>query len=297
MSTPISNRYDFVLLFDVEYGNPNGDPDSNNQPRIDTATQHGFVTPACIKRKIRNYIEETREDVPGYRIYIKKGVPLNRSDAEAYLALDVDDKRIKARKKEDPNIDRDICKWMCANFYDIRTFGSVMTTFTKAALNCGHVKGPVQITYARSVDPIELQRVAFTRGAITTEEDAQNKINEMGTAFVVPYGLYRAEGFISANLAKKVTGFSEEDLTLLWEAIMNMFEIDHASARGKMTTRDLIIFRHDSIFGQVRASELFKLVSVSRNGNDVLPARSYDDYTVTIDTSKLPQGVTCKHIY
>ena len=248
MSEVIKNRYDFVILFDVENGNPNGDPDAGNMPRVDPETGLGLVTDVCLKRKIRNYVEMAKEDSAGYRIYIKDQVPLNRNDAEAleYLGIDKD---LKAAKKNDPEIDIKIRDWMCANFYDIRTFGAVMTTFVKGALNCGQVRGPVQLGFARSIDPIVPQEVTITRVAITTEADAEKKGTEMGRKYIVPYGLYRAEGFVSANLARKSTGFSEDDLQLLWQAILNMFENDHSAARGKMAVRELIVFKHASELG------------------------------------------------
>ena len=295
MSEAIKNRYEFVILFDVENGNPNGDPDAGNMPRVDPETGLGLVTDVCLKRKIRNYVETVKEDATGYRIYIKDGVPLNRSDAEAYAALDVTEKTVKAKKKENPELDRNIRDWMCANFYDIRTFGAVMTTFVKAALNCGQVRGPVQMGFARSVEPVVPQEVTITRVAITTEADAENKGTEMGRKFIVPYGLYRCEGYISANLERKTTGFSEEDLELLWEAILNLFEHDHSAARGKMAVRELIIFKHDSELGCAPAHKLFDTVKVTRaNPEDITPARSYQDYVVTVDKAALPEGVTCE---
>lgn len=297
MSEVLKNRYEFVILFDVENGNPNGDPDAGNMPRIDPETGHGIVTDVCLKRKIRNYVETVKEDSTGYRIYVKDGVPLNRSDAEAYRELDVTDKTIKEKKKEDPELDRKIRDWMCKNFYDIRTFGAVMTTFVKAALNCGQVRGPVQLGFARSVEPVMPQEVTITRVAITTEADAEKKGTEMGRKFVIPYGLYRCEGYISANLARKVTGFTEEDLSLLWEAIFNMFEHDHSAARGKMAVRELIIFKHDSELGNAPAWKLFEAVQVRRkDGNAVLPARSFQEYEVLVDEEHLPQGVTCQRL-
>ncbi len=196
MSEPIKNRYEFVILFDVENGNPNGDPDAGNMPRVDPETGLGLVTDVCLKRKIRNYVETVKEDAAGYRIYVKDGVPLNRSDAEAYKALDVDEKTAKEKKKADPDLDRKIRDWMCANFYDIRAFGAVMTTFMKAALNCGQVRGPVQLGFARSVEPVIPQEITITRVAITTEADAEKKGTEMGRKYIVPYGLYRCEGYI-----------------------------------------------------------------------------------------------------
>lgn len=297
MSEVLKNRYEFVILFDVENGNPNGDPDAGNMPRIDPETGHGIVTDVCLKRKIRNYVETVKEDSTDYRIYVKDGVPLNRSDAEAYRELDVTDKTIKEKKKEDPELDRKIRDWMCKNFYDIRTFGAVMTTFVKAALNCGQVRGPVQLGFARSVEPVMPQEVTITRVAITTEADAEKKGTEMGRKFVIPYGLYRCEGYISANLARKVTGFTEEDLSLLWEAILNMFEHDHSAARGKMAVRELIIFKHDSELGNAPAWKLFEAVQVRRkDGNAVLPARSFQEYEILVDEEHLPQGVTCQRL-
>lgn len=293
MSEVIKNRYDFVILFDVENGNPNGDPDAGNMPRVDPETGLGLVTDVCLKRKIRNYVEMAKEDSAGYRIYIKDQVPLNRNDAEAleYLGIDKD---LKAAKKNDPEIDIKIRDWMCANFYDIRTFGAVMTTFVKGALNCGQVRGPVQLGFARSIDPIVPQEVTITRVAITTEADAEKKGTEMGRKYIVPYGLYRAEGFVSANLARKSTGFSEDDLQLLWQAILNMFENDHSAARGKMAVRELIVFKHASGLGNAPSYKLFDAVHIARKDGVEIP-RSYHDYAVTVEES-LPVGVTCKRM-
>ena len=291
MSEIIRNRYEFVILFDVENGNPNGDPDAGNMPRIDPETGCGLVTDVCLKRKIRNYVEIAKEDAPGYGIYIKDGVPLNRSDAQALEACGLKDAEPKTLKKADPDIDRKLRDAMCSRFYDIRTFGAVMTTFMKAALNCGQVRGPVQLGFARSVDPIVPQEVTITRVAITTEQDAEKKGTEMGRKYIVPYGLYRAEGFVSANLARKSTGFTEDDLALLWEAILNMFEHDHSAARGKMAVRELIIFKHDSELGNAPAWKLFESVHITRC-EGVQPARQYSDYIVTVDDN-LPEGVSC----
>ena len=298
MSEAIKNRYDFVILFDVENGNPNGDPDAGNMPRIDPETGHGIVTDVCLKRKIRNYVETVKEDSTDYRIYVKDGVPLNRSDAEAYRELDVTDKTIKEKKKEDPELDRKIRDWMCKNFYDIRTFGAVMTTFVKAALNCGQVRGPVQLGFARSVEPVTPQALTIARITQATQKDIEEKgPHTLGDKFIIPYGLYRCEGYISANLARKVTGFTEEDLSLLWEAILNMFEHDHSAARGKMAVRELIIFKHDSELGNAPAWKLFEAVQVRRkDGNAVLPARSFQEYEVLVDEEHLPQGVTCQRL-
>lgn len=295
MSEIIKNRYEFVIVFDVENGNPNGDPDAGNMPRVDPETGLGLVTDVCLKRKIRNYVETVKEDAAGYRIYVKDGVPLNRSDAEAFKALDVTEKNVKEKKKANPDLDRQVRDWMCANFFDIRTFGAVMTTFVKAALNCGQVRGPVQLGFAHSVEPITPQEVTITRVAITTEADAEKKGTEMGRKYIVPYGLYRCEGYISANLARKTTGFSEEDLELLWQAILNMFENDRSAARGKMAVRQLIVFRHDSELGCAPAWKLFDAVKITRKQpEDTAPARCYGDYQITVDENSLPEGVSCQ---
>ena len=289
MSTPIKNRYDFVILFDVE----NGNPDAGNMPRIDPETGYGLVTDVCLKRKIRNYVEDLKEEAPGYRIYVKEGVPLNRSDAEALTAVGVSGD-LKAAKKADPGIDNKLRDFMCSNFYDIRTFGAVMTTFVKGALNCGQVRGPVQLNFARSIDPIVPQEVTITRVAITTEADAEKKGTEMGRKHIVPYALYRAEGYVSANLARKTTGFSEDDLQLLWQAILNMFENDHSAARGKMAVRELIVFKHDSELGCAPAYKLFQKVQVQRVEGVEVPRR-YEDYNVSV-SDDLPEGVQCERL-
>ena len=288
----IQNRYEFVIFFDVENGNPNGDPDAGNMPRIDPETGYGLVTDVCLKRKIRNYVETVKEADPGYRIYVKDNVPLNCSDAEACAYVGVDPAKLKEAKKKDANLDMKIRDFMCSNFFDIRTFGAVMTTFVKGALNCGQVRGPVQLGFARSVDPILPQEVTITRVAITTEADAEKKGTEMGRKYIVPYALYRCEGYISANLARKTTGFSEEDLELLWQAILNMFELDHSAARGKMSVRELIVFRHDSELGNAPAYKLFDLVKAQCKP-DVVAPRAFSDYQLSVDEENLPSGVTC----
>ena len=290
MSEAIKNRYEFMILFDVENGNPNGDPDAGNLPRIDPESGYGLVTDVCLKRKIRNYVELVKESEPGYRIYVKEGVPLNRSDNEAYQSIGVTDKSVKEAKKKDPDIDLKIRNYMCDNFFDIRTFGAVMTTFVKAALNCGQVRGPVQLGFAKSIDPVISQEVTITRVAITTEKDAEEKKTEIGRKSIIPYALYRTEGYVSANLARKVTGFSEEDLELLWQAIINMFENDHSAARGNMAVRELIVFKHDSELGNCPAYKLFDAVDVHRK-EGVICARKYSDYEVTLHTEKIPDSV------
>ena len=302
MGEAIKNRYEFVVLFDVENGNPNGDPDSGNMPRIDPESGLGLVTDVCLKRKIRNYVETVKEDAKGYKIYIKEDVPLNRSDREACESLGItetQDKKVtealKKLKKSDKDVDIKLRDYMCDNFYDIRTFGAVMTTFVKASLNCGQVRGPVQLGFARSIDPIVSQEVTITRVAITTEKDAENKSTEMGRKNIVPYGLYRVEGYISANLARKVTGFSEEDLDLLWEAIINMFENDHSAARGKMAVRELIVFKHSKELGDCPAYKLFDAVEV-RKKEEIEYPRKYQDYTVQIHEEMIPDSVEMKRM-
>ncbi|PIX20954.1 MAG: type I-C CRISPR-associated protein Cas7/Csd2, partial [Deltaproteobacteria bacterium CG_4_8_14_3_um_filter_51_11] len=264
----------------------NGDPDAGNMPRIDPETGYGIVTDVCLKRKVRNYVEMVKGDAAGYRIYVKEGIPLNANHVEAYKAVNLptDDKNFKA-KRDDVQRAR---AWICANFFDVRTFGAVMST----GLNCGQVRGPVQINFSRSIDPIVQQEVTVTRLTVTREEEA-DKERTMGRKHIVPYGLYRAEGYISAKLANdptKGTGFSEEDLNLFWDALINMFEHDHSAARGKMATRSLVVFRHDSDLGNAPSHKLFDLVKVEKN-KEAMPARSFGDYTVNIDRTGLPAGV------
>jgi CRISPR-associated protein Csd2 len=287
MGEVIKNRYEFTVLFDVENGNPNGDPDAGNMPRIDAETGYGIVTDVCIKRKIRNYVETLKEDSAGYRIYIKEGVPLAQSEKEAYKEVNVDEKDAQSLKGQ---IDDKIRDYMCRNFYDIRTFGAVMVTFVKAKLNCGQIRGPVQLSFARSVDPIVQQEVAITRVAITTEEDAKKKETEMGRKHIIPYALYRLDGYVSANLARKTTGFSEDDLNLLWDAIINMFECDHSAARGKMSVRGLYVFKHDSELGNCPAHKLFETINIQRIKEE--PARSFSDYKINISEEAIPSGVS-----
>ena len=284
MPTPIQNRYEFVLLYDVENGNPNGDPDAGNMPRIDPETGYGIVTDVCLKRKIRNYIELVKGDAPGYRIYVKEGVPLNQNHVEAYVAVG-----LEPGEKAKPDKVNEARKWMCANFADVRTFGAVMSTGD----NCGQVRGPVQINFSRSIDPIIQQEVTITRQTVTKIEDV-DKERTMGRKHIVPFGLYRVEGYVSAKLANhetKGTGFSDEDLEIFWEALVNMFEHDHSAARGKMASRKLVVFKHDSDLGNAPSHQLFELVKVSRRA-EANPPRSYRDYVVEIDTANAPSGVT-----
>jgi CRISPR-associated protein Csd2 len=282
MTTPIKNRYEFVLLYDVENGNPNGDPDAGNMPRIDPETGYGIVTDVCIKRKIRNYAELVKGDAAGYRIYIKEGIPLNQNHAEAYVAIG-----LKTGDKAKLDKVNEARKWMCANFFDIRTFGAVLSVGD----NCGQVRGPVQINFSRSIDPIVQQEVTITRQTVTKIEDAE-KERTMGRKHIVPYGLYRVEGYVSAKLANdetKGTGFSEEDLALFWEALVNMFEHDHSAARGKMAVRKFFIFKHESDLGNAPSHRLFEIVKVEKKKSVVIP-RKFDDYDWKVE-GKTPDGV------
>ena len=281
MSEAIKNRYEFVILFDVENGNPNGDPDAGNMPRIDAETGYGIVTDVCLKRKIRNYVELVKEDKEGYKIYIKEGSILNKANATAYDRTGIDKKGKITRE----NI-IELRKFMCDNYYDIRTFGAVMST----EINCGIVRGPVQINFARSIDPVMQQEITITRMAVTNEKDMDKKTNEMGRKFIIPYALYQAEGYVSASLAEKVTGFSEDDIELLWKAIINMFENDHSAARGKMAVRKLLVFKHQSPIGNAPSHILFDLIKAQRKDAQK-PARNYSDYEITINKNGLPDGV------
>jgi CRISPR-associated protein Csd2 len=277
MNEPIKNRYEFVLLFDVENGNPNGDPDMGNMPRVDPQTGYGIVTDVCLKRKIRDYVDLVKAGSEGYDIYVKEGVVLNEQHTKAFAALG---RKPDSKKPKDD----ELTKFMCKNFFDIRAFGAVMTT----EVNCGQVRGPVQLTFARSQDQIFQQEVTITRQAVANVRDVE-KGQTMGKKQIVPYGLYRAEGYVSAHLAKKTTGFSEEDLALLWDSLVNMFEHDHSAARGKMSARKLVIFKHNTELGCCQSHALFDAVKVERLSKD-LPPRSFKDYKVTVSRD-IPKGV------
>ena len=290
MTGPIKNRYDFSLFFDVENGNPNGDPDAGNMPRIDPETGIGIVSDVCLKRKVRNYVELVRgeqidddrtPDAQGYKIYVQEKAVLNNRNKLAY-----DRSGIKPEKKKLPKKIEDqrmVTKFMCDNFFDIRAFGAVMTT----EINCGQVRGPIQLCFAQSIDPILPQEMSITRMAVTNEKDV-DKERTMGRKQFVPYGLYRVNGFISASLAEK-TGFSEDDLSLFFEALMNMFENDRSAARGLMTSRGLYVFKHESKLGNAPAHVLFDTVTARRKTG--APARSFADYEITVDISSVPEGV------
>ena len=299
MPEPIQNRYDFVFFCDVKNGNPNGDPDAGNLPRIDPDTSQGIISDVCIKRKIRNYVDlikgeaiddpDVNEGELGYKIYVQEDAILNERNRKAYIhckLTPIEGKGGKGGKLPKDKKERlDVIKFMCDNFYDIRAFGAVMTT----GVNCGQVRGPVQLCFGESIDPVIPLEMSITRMAATSEqEDKENKT--MGRKQYVPYGLYRIEGFVSASLAEK-SGFCQADLDLLWEALMNMFENDRSAARGLMTSRELIVFKHESKFGNAPAHRLFDLVHVDKVDSKNQVAREFGDYTITIDEGKLPQGV------
>lgn len=283
MENAIKNRYEFVMLFDVENGNPNGDPDAGNQPRIDPETAMGIVTDVCLKRKVRNYVELVKEGEEGYNILIKNDRNLNSKFTEAYDALGLTKKQ-NGKNKDDVQKAQ---QYMCRNYFDVRTFGAVMSTGDD---QCGTVRGPVQINFARSIDPVFAQDITITRQAKTNETRENAGNSEMGKKSIIYYGLYRAEGYISASLAQKVTGFSEADLDLLWSAVINMFEDDRSAARGKMCMRKLYVFRHDSSLGNAPSHILFEKIHVDKK-EEVIAPRKFSDYTVTVDTV-MPEGVT-----
>jgi CRISPR-associated protein Csd2 len=282
----IQNRYEFVYLFDVTNGNPNGDPDNGNVPRIEIDSQKGLVTDVCLKRKVRNYIDLLKGGQPPYAIYIQERAVLNNQHKKAYDALGITSELKKLPKSEAKA--RELTAWMCANFFDIRTFGAVMTT----EVNSGQVRGPVQMTFAQSIDPVVPQEISITRSSVTNERDA-DKERTMGRKHIVPYGLYRSHGFVSASLAgdkTKGTGFSQEDLDIFFDALGNMFDHDRSAARGEMCSRRIIIFKHALPLGNAPAHKLFELVKVERKSDVKLP-RSYDDYVVTVDEESRPDGV------
>jgi CRISPR-associated protein Csd2 len=291
----IANRYEFVFLFDITNGNPNGDPDAGNMPRLDPETNRGLVTDVCLKRKIRNYVALEKEGGPGYAIYMQEKAVLNNQHQKAWDALkipaDAKDGFKKLPKEESKA--RELTAWMCMNFFDVRAFGAVMTT----GVNAGQVRGPIQLAFASSVDPVVPQEVSITRMAVTTQKEAEEQSGDnrtMGRKHIIPYGLYRAHGFVSAKLAER-TGFSEDDLELLWRALANMFEHDRSAARGEMSARKLIVFKHDHAMGNAPAHVLFDKVKIERSVGDAdAPARVYGDYKVSIDTQTLPAGITVR---
>lgn len=279
--TALTNRYEFTLLFDVQNGNPNGDPDAGNMPRFDPETGQGLVTDVCLKRKIRNHVALAMDGAEGFNIYVQEKAVLNRINELAYKAFELKPEAKKLPKKVEDA--QNVTGWMCANFFDIRSFGAVMTT----EVNCGQVRGPVQLAFAKSVEPIMSQEVSITRMAVTNEKDLE-KERTMGRKHIVPYGLYVAQGFVSASLAEK-TGFSEEDLDLLWSALVNMFEHDRSAARGIMSSQKLFVFKHKDKLGNAPAHKLFDLVDIKRKDGSEGPARSFKDYCVTVGNP--PEGV------
>ncbi|HVU32028.1 MAG TPA: type I-C CRISPR-associated protein Cas7/Csd2 [Opitutaceae bacterium] len=283
----MNHRYDFVFLFDAQDSNPNGDPDAGNLPRVDPETGHGLVTDVCLKRKIRNFVQLTKADLPGYEIYVREKAVLNQQHQRAYTARSLDPKKAKA-----PDVES-VRQWMCENFFDIRTFGAVMST----DVNCGQVRGPVQLTFARSISPIVSLEHAVTRCAVTTDREAEKQDGDnrtMGRKFTIPYGLYRAHGFINpflADAARKGTGFSEDDLAVFRTAIGQMFEFDRSAARGLMGAKRCIAFKHATALGSAPAHKLFESVTVEKKPGVEAP-RAYADYDVRIDSSAIPPGVT-----
>lgn len=296
----LEKRYDFVLLFDVQDGNPNGDPDAGNLPRLDAESGHGLVTDVCLKRKVRNYVGLAKGEQPPYEIYVKEKAVLNKQHERAYLAIGAQSELADDEKHESDKTDKKKAKrkggervdearaWMCRNFYDVRTFGAVMST----GVNCGQVRGPIQLTFGRSVDPIVQLEHSITRMAVATEAEAEKQGGDnrtMGRKFTVPYGLYVAHGFVSAPLAAQ-TGFSSDDLQLFWDALANMFEHDRSAARGLMATRGLYVFEHDSRLGNAAAHALFDRISAKLRDGKTAP-RSFADYSISIDSTDLPRGI------
>lgn len=284
----IQNRYDFVMLFDVENGNPNGDPDAGNSPRMDAETGYGYITDVCLKRKIRNYvefvkdIEDDQASQLGYNILVKPDKSLNAKFKDAYEK----EKLETGKKGKNADDVKKAQEYMCRNYFDVRAFGAVMSTGDDP---CGIVRGPVQLNFAKSISPIMIEDVTITRQAKTSEaREEKSGTNEMGKKSIIPYALYRCEGYISAALAEKTTKLSEEDVELLWEAIINMFEIDHSAARGKMCMRKLYVFKHDCILGNAPSHILFEKIDVKQKNDE--PPRAFKDYEITVDT-QMPDGV------
>jgi CRISPR-associated protein Csd2 len=287
----LSNRYDFVLVFDVRDGNPNGDPDAGNLPRLDAESGHGLVTDVSLKRKVRNFVGLVKGEQPPFEIYVKEKAILNQTHERAYVAVGAEDVLKgddKKRKGSGDTVDQ-ARKWMCKNFFDVRTFGAVMST----GVNCGQVRGPVQLTFARSVEPVVALEHSITRMAVATEAEAEKQQGDnrtMGRKHTVPYGVYVAHGFISSFLAKQ-TGFDEGDLELLWQSLEHMFEHDRSAARGEMATRGLYVFKHDSELGNAHAHALFERIAIQRKEGVEVP-RSFGDYVVNVDAANLPNGVS-----
>ncbi len=313
--TELKNRYDFVFFFDVSNGNPNGDPDAGNLPRMDPETAQGLVSDVSIKRKIRNYVEEVKGGNPGHAIYVTENSILNEQHRKAYQSIRPDDAKVAQGKKLSPQSDEEAARlrqWMCDNFFDVRTFGAVMST----GINCGQVRGPLQFAFGRSLEPIMPMEITITRMAATNEaekkkqqegEDGRSDNRTMGRKHIVPYGLYRIHGFVNAKLAER-TGFSAEDLNLVWAAMTNLYELDRSAARGEMASRRLIAFKHDYALGNAPAHKLFERVTVDRCSNGEChpvsdprthnwpPARAFSDYRIAVDETDLPAGVSIVNV-
>lgn len=288
----LSNRYDFVLLFDVQNGNPNGDPDAGNLPRVDAETGLGLVTDVCLKRKVRNYVGLAHSEEPPFDIYVKEKAILNQQHEKAYKAIGAEDELKSDKKRKGGDKVAEARDWMCQNFFDVRTFGAVMST----GINCGQVRGPVQMTFARSIEPVVTLEHSITRMAVATEKEAEKQDGDnrtMGRKFTIPYGLYRSHGFISAHLAQQ-TGFGDNDLALLWQSLSQMFEHDRSAARGEMAARGLYVFKHESQLGNAPAHQLFDRITVDRTTDG--PARNFSDFKVQVDDSKLPNGVALEQM-
>jgi CRISPR-associated protein Csd2 len=281
----IINRYEFVFLFDVINGNPNGDPDAGNMPRLDPETNRGLVTDVCLKRKIRNFVELAKENTPGFAIYMQEKSVLNNQHKKAYQALEIEHEPKKLPKDQQKALE--LTQWMCKNYFDVRSFGAVMTT----EVNAGQVRGPIQLAFASSIDPVIPLEISITRMAVTNEKDLE-KERTMGRKHIIPYGLYRVHGYVSAKLAEK-TGFTDEDLQLLWNSLINLFEHDRSAARGEMSARKLIVFKHELALGNAPAHKLFECVTVKRvNGESGSPAKAFTDYEISLDSEAIPAGVS-----
>jgi len=294
MSEVINNRYEFSLFFEVENGNPNGDPDAGNMPRRDAETGYGIITDVCLKRKIRNYVDIVKQDAVGYKIYVRNGVPLDTNRKWAYEECKVEvpmkDGKVTADEPDKEKY-KMLTSFMCQNFYDIRAFGAVMAL----AYNCGQVRGPVQLGFAKSLDVISPQEIGITSCTYANEGEKSSK---MGRKNIVPYALYRVDGFVSPCLAQKETGgtgFTNDDLHLLWEALINMFDFDHSAARGKMASRALFVFKHDSIYGNCPAYKLFEVITAFKKEGVTVP-RSFSDYVISANEDEIPEGVTLERL-
>lgn len=285
----LKNRYEFVYFFDVENGNPNGDPDAGNLPRVDPETSYGIVTDVCLKRKVRNYVEIVKKNTAPYEIYVREKAVLEQAHKRAHQAIGAKAGDAKKKRQGTAEEVEQAREWMCHNFFDVRTFGAVMST----GINCGQVRGPIQINFSRSIDPVIPRDISITRMAVATEKEAEKQQGDnrtMGRKSIIPYGLYRAEGYISAHLASQ-TGFTEEDLSIFWDALINMFEHDHSAARGKMTARKLYVFKHATELGNAPSHMLFDSIKVEGQEKNGMPPRAFEDYEISFNSADLPENV------